>query len=222
MTVDEVTRAFHDRYYRSEVWRNTYWHSTPVLKCPLDLWIYQEVVAAVRPALIVECGTWAGGSALFLAHTLDIIGNGRIITIDVLDTGQVKDHYQQHDPAGGSGLRIRPPHTRIEYLLGSSTDCATVEYVAAALPSEGAIMVIADSDHSLAHAYAELDAYYGFVTAGSYFIMEDTNIPASGPAQAVDLFLADHPEFVVDATREKFLLTFNPGGFLRRQGTPAR
>jgi len=125
-------------------------------------------------------------------------------------------HYEQYTPGSASNLRIRPPHPRIDYLLGSSTDPAIVTKVANALPREGAVMVIADSDHSLEHSFAELDAYHAFVTPDSYFVMEDTNIPESGPSQAVDLFLGDHPEFTVDAAREKFRLTFNPRGYLQR------
>jgi cephalosporin hydroxylase len=217
MTTAEVTWAFHNCYYGSDVWRNTYWHSTPVLKCPLDLWIYQEIVASVRPALIVECGTWAGGSALFLAHMLDIVGNGAIITIDLLEDDQVRAHYSRYLPELASSLRIRPEHPRIKQLIGSSTDPNIVAEVIDSVPDREAVVVIADSDHSLEHAYAELRAYHSLVTARSYFIMEDTNIPESGPRQAVDRFLADHPEFYIDSSQEKFLLSFNPCGYLRRK-----
>ena len=217
MTTEEIVRRFHYCYYESNVWRNTYWHSTPVLKCPFDLWIYQEIVATVRPALIVECGTWAGGSALFLAHMLDIQGNGQIITIDVLGTDEVRSHYSHYLPELASDLRIRPEHPRIQQLIGSSTDRNIVAKVFGRVPAHGSVMVIADSDHSLEHAYAELMAYHSLVTPRSFFIMEDTNIPESGPKQAVERFLADHPEFEVDPAREKFLLTFNPGGYLRRK-----
>jgi cephalosporin hydroxylase len=218
MTTDDgVTRAFHNCYYESNVWRNTYWHSTPVLKCPFDLWIYQEIVASVRPALIVECGTWAGGSALFLAHMLDIVGKGTIITIDLLEADEVRAHYSRYMPGLASNLRIRPEHPRIKQLIGSSIDQTVVAEVFASVPAHGAVMVIADSDHSIEHAYAELRAYHSLITSRSYFIMEDTNIPESGPRQAVDRFLAYHPEFHVDAAQEKFLLSFNPGGYLRRK-----
>jgi cephalosporin hydroxylase len=217
MNTDETKRAFHNVYYESNVWRDSYWHATPVLKCIFDLWVFQEIIASLRPALIIECGTWAGGSALFLAHTLDIIGSGRIITIDILDANQVREHYLRYSQEQGRKLQIRPTHPRIDYLLGSSTDPAIVAEVTRALPVGGPVMVVADSDHSIEHAYAELNAYHAFVTPGSYFVMEDTNIPGSGPSQAVDHFLVDHPEFVADRTREKFLLTFNPGGYLRRK-----
>jgi cephalosporin hydroxylase len=65
------------------------------------------------------------------------------------------------------------------------------------------------------------------VTPGSYLIVEDgwvdlfpnhaTSIPVvPGPLIATREFLVRHPEFAVDRTRERYLLTYNPGGFLRR------
>jgi cephalosporin hydroxylase len=47
--------------------------------------------------------------------------------------------------------------------------------------------------------------------------MEDTNIPLDGPNAAVASFLKEHSEFEPDLGMQKFLLTFNPGGFLRRK-----
>jgi cephalosporin hydroxylase len=43
------------------------WLGTQVLKNPFDLWIYQELLARTRPDVIIETGTFAGGSALYLA-----------------------------------------------------------------------------------------------------------------------------------------------------------
>lgn len=217
VSVSPVAQSFHSLFYESNVWRNTFWHDTPVLKCPLDLWIYQELIRKLSPSLIVECGTWAGGATLFMAHMLDILGNGRIVTIDILTGAQVREHYDRFLPPRDPPVQIRPEHHRITQLLGSSTDAATVAQVVAAAEGQRCVLVIADSDHSCEHAYAELLAYHSLVTPGSYFIMEDTNIPLGGPRQAVAAFLRDHGEFEVDEDLEKFLLTFNPGGYLRRK-----
>ena len=86
-------------------------------------------------------------------------------------------------------------------------------------------MVILDSDHSQAHVEAELAAYAGIVSVGSYLIVEDTDInghPARpdfgpGPWEALQTFLATNHDFEVDRSRERFLLTLNPGGYLRRR-----
>jgi cephalosporin hydroxylase len=53
-----------------------------VLKCPLDLWIYQEILYELRPELIVEAGTYLGGTTLFLASICDLLGRGEVLTID--------------------------------------------------------------------------------------------------------------------------------------------
>ena len=212
----EITGCFHDLYYSSEVWRSTYWRNTPVLKCPLDLWIYQELIFKLTPDLIIECGTWAGGSSLYIADLLDLTGRGSVVTIDILSTEQVKAHYAQHLPQSRGWLQIRPEHPRIRQLLGSSTDPAIVHTVSEIATNMRCVLVIADSDHSQEHAYAELRAYCRLVTPGSYFIMEDTNIAYDGPRAGVSRFLDEHPEFEPDFEMQKFLLTFNPGGYLRR------
>jgi cephalosporin hydroxylase len=219
MEATDAVQSFHDLFYDSNVWRSTYWHDTPVLKCPLDLWIYQELIRKLCPDLIVECGTWAGGATLFMSHMLDLVGNGRILTIDVLTAAQVRDHYERFGTGGSARLRIRPEHHRITQLIGSSTDPSIVDQVFDAARGLRSVLVIADSDHSQEHAFAELLAYCPLVTVGSYFIMEDTNIPLEGPRQAVEAFLQQHEEFEPDASLEKFFMTFNPGGYLRRRAT---
>jgi cephalosporin hydroxylase len=85
-------------------------------------------------------------------------------------------------------------------------------------------MVVLDSDHSHAHVAAEIAAYSSLVTPGCYLVVEDTNVNGNpvlpewgpGPMEAVDEFLDDTQLFARDPAREKFMMTFNPGGYLRR------
>jgi cephalosporin hydroxylase len=205
--------SFHRLYYDSEdrTWGQTLWLGTRVLKLPLDLWIYQEMLWELKPGLIIECGTAHGGSAYFLASICDLIGRGKVLTIDVIE-----------NPG-------RPAHPRITYLLGSSTSDAIVQQVRSLARNEQPIMVILDSDHSKAHVLNELRLYSDLVTEGSYLVVEDTNInghPAHptfgpGPMEALEEFLKTDQRFVVDRSREKLLLTFNPRGYLRRKGAEA-
>jgi cephalosporin hydroxylase len=177
----------------------------PCLKCPMDLWAYQEILAEVRPGLIVETGTHLGGSALFLAHMLDLLGAGEVITIDVLEN------------VG------RPTHPRIRYVKGSSADEGLVRGLFGARPEEKCLVIL-DSDHSKEHVARELALLAPFVTVGSYLIVEDSNVNGHpvlpdygpGPSEAVAEFLAGSRNFIVDTSREKFLMTFNPGGYLKR------
>jgi cephalosporin hydroxylase len=176
------------------------------LKYPTDLWIYQEIISDTRPDVIVETGTWHGGSALFLATVCDGIGHGRVITIDT---------------APGHPL---PEHPRISYLRGSSVEPDSLSTVEQETRNASGVMVILDADHSRAHVLKELAAYADLVTVGSYLIVEDTNINGHpvlsdhgpGPCEAVEEFLRADARYVVDRLRERLLLTANPGGFLRR------
>jgi cephalosporin hydroxylase len=204
--VDDVINGFHRAYYDSRVWTTTAWLSVPTQKCPLDLWIYQELLTEFAPDLIVETGTADGGSALFLANVCDLLSNGRIVTIDVL-------HAK------------RPAHPRVRYLTGSSIEPGIVAAIRHEAQDAASVLVVLDSDHSASHVLAELDAYAPLVTPGSYLIVEDTNVNGHpvlpehgpGPAEALQNWLPDHPDFEVDRGREKFGMTFNPGGYLRRR-----
>jgi cephalosporin hydroxylase len=119
----------------------------------------------------------------------------------------------------------RPVHPRIRYLIGSSVDEAILTRVGEEAAQSKNVMVVLDSDHRKAHVLKELEAYSAFVTKGSYLIVEDTNLNGHpvhrdygpGPMEAVEEFLRTNPNFVVDKTREKFRLTFNPRGYLRRE-----
>ncbi|MES9673080.1 CmcI family methyltransferase, partial [Bacillus pseudomycoides] len=72
--MSDFIQAFHKHYYDSLVWaENTEWLGTPIYKCPLDLFLYQEIIYQIKPDLIIECGTHSGGSALFFSSMLDLI-----------------------------------------------------------------------------------------------------------------------------------------------------
>ncbi len=199
-----VERA-HDVLYLSDAWTEARWLGAQALKNPLDLWVYQEIVFETRPELIVETGTYRGGSALYLASLCDLRGAGEVVSIDV---EPIRDDY--------------PGHPRITYLGGrSSTDPEVVEEVRRRVDGRP-VLVILDSDHSQAHVEAELRAYAPLVPVGCYVIVEDSNIGRirkdlmPGPLEAIQTFLAKNDGFEIDRSREKFLITFNPSGYLKR------
>jgi cephalosporin hydroxylase len=203
-----ITNRFHALYYyrRRQTWRNTTWLGVEIEKCPFDLWIYQELVHELRPDWVVETGTACGGSAAYLASLCDLVDRGRVVTIDVAER------------------EGRPDHPRIEYVRGDSVDPAVVEGVRARIAPGERTLLILDSDHRRDHVLAELRAYQGLVDVGSYCIVEDSNVgghPVArefgpGPMEAIRAFLAENDAFEVDRSREKFYLTFNPSGFLKR------
>ncbi len=195
---------FHKLYYNSCVWANgTQWMGCSVQKCPLDLWIYQEILFETNPDFIIETGSGYGGSALFMAHICDILGRGKIISVDIKDIP-------------------RPKHDRITYLTGSSIDGFMLNSVKALVPDKA--LVILDSDHTKDHVSQELKLYEPFVAVGLYLIVEDSNVNnhpvcpdhGPGPFEAVTEFLLLNKNFKIDLKCEKFLMTQNPGGYLKR------
>ena len=202
----EIVERFHRLFYDSRLYAKTFLLGIHAGKCPLDFWIFQEMISEIKPDLIIECGTFHGGSALFLAAMCDLVNHGRIISIDIEEN------------------LARPRHKRIEYLLGSSTTETTIEQVKKRIHAGDKIMVDLDSDHHKEHVLKELRIYSKFVTKGSYIIVEDTNINGHpvlpdfgpGPMEAVEEFLKENKDFVIDKTREKLLLTFNPDGYLKK------
>jgi cephalosporin hydroxylase len=204
---------FHNLYYgvEGQAGPRTYcisWLGFQMFKCPLDLWVYQEIIAEQKPDLIIETGTFRGGSAHFLATLCDLVGQGRVITIDI-------------DPTCAP---VRPAHPRIEYLLGSSIDPAVVAHVKDAVSTHPNVLVILDADHRRDHVIEELRIYSRMIPLSGYLIVEDTNINGHptyqefgpGPWEAVHEFLAESPNFQIDRSRERFLMTMNPDGYLKR------
>jgi cephalosporin hydroxylase len=208
----QVVAGFHRLYYDAGeaggTWKDTSFLGVTTWKSPLDLWVYQELLWELRPGLILETGTAHGGSALYLASLCETIGGGEVISVDI---GEWPD---------------RPAHPRLTYVVASSTDPRVVAELAERAAGAGVVLVVLDSDHSRDHVLAELRAYAPLVTPGSYLVVEDTNINGHpvyeafgpGPMEAVHDFLKERDDFEVDRSREKFLFSFNPGGWLRKLG----
>jgi cephalosporin hydroxylase len=141
-----------------------------------------------------------------MATILDQIGHGRVITVDI---------EMVSDP---------PEHPRLSYLTGSSVDPQIVAQVRDFVGNERA-MVVLDSDHAAPHVYEEMRAYSPLVQVGDYLIVEDTNVNGHpvwpdfgpGPMEAVDRFLSESDEFVIDGRCERFMMTLSPRGYLRRK-----
>ncbi len=199
-------RGFVKTYYYSgaETWQGTTWLGVPLQKAPTDLWIYQELIWELRPDFIVESGTYKGGSALYFASICDLMKHGRVITIDI------------------AAADVR--HPRLSSIVDprGSTHPAVVEEVARQVGG-GSCLVALDSTHRKAHVLDELRAYSRFVPVGGYIVVEDTSLGGhpvlpswgDGPYDAVKEFVAGG-DFRSDRSREKFMLTLHPGGFLQR------
>jgi cephalosporin hydroxylase len=184
------------------------WMGIKAWKNPLDAWIYQEIVHEVRPDVIVEIGSALGGATLYLAHLLDLLGEGTVVSVDI-------DHS-----------RFEAQHDRIVKVTGSSSSPEVVGRVAELCRAKR-VLVIHDADHRKGQVLEDMRAYAPMVSVGSYLIVEDgvvdlfrphdiLGVPYVGPLAATEEFVRQAPHFEVDSSRERYLLTYNPRGFLRR------
>jgi cephalosporin hydroxylase len=193
------------------------WMGRAIWKNPMDCWVYQEILYETQPEVLVELGIAHGGNLMYLSHLFKLMGkaDSRLVGVDI-DTSRAAD------------LNIPGLHL----IQGSCQDQSVLQEVSA-LTLGRRTMVIADCDHSAHHVLAELSRYGPLVSVGCYYIVEDGicdvmgwnpttgapvgDSPAPGPRAAALEFLSHNQHFVDDAPlREKYLLTYNFNGYLRR------
>ncbi len=221
LTDRAAMQALADRWTATAYANNHHWTvrwlGMPVLQLPNDLMIMQELIERTRPRVIVETGTFGGGTAIFYASMLSLLGDGRVISVDVNHSSETIAAVQGH--AYGD---------RVTLITGDSAAPQTVSGVREAIGGEKAIMVALDSDHRAEHVLRELRAYADFVPAGGYLVVFDTIVRVleaqegaglergQSPLVAIEQFLRERPEFEVDASCDRLMVSFCPGGFLRR------
>jgi cephalosporin hydroxylase len=197
----QISAMFHNMYYDSQVWVDgTSWKGHTIEKNPFDLWMYQMLIWDLKPDVIVELGTWKGGSAIYFADILDFIGKGKLLTID-------------------KKAQEVPVHPRVTYLEGKILEPEIVQQARDFCEGAETVLVIADSDHSADHVLNEARLYAPLVTSGSYYVVEDANAfpPHQGPWPAVQTYLQEDSSFEIDKSCERFFMTFNPGGWLKKK-----
>ncbi len=203
-----IRRALEVMVVRTDNFRNAKWLGRHLWQFPLGVWVLQEVIAEIRPDVILETGTFRGGSAFFFASLCDLLDHGEVISVDINPVATI-------------------PHRRITYVRGSSADPAVVAHVAERLraPAVGRLLVVLDSDHAASHVEAELECYAPLVPVASYIHVQDGCIDEMayhrrarpGPKRAVESFLRRHAEFVRDTEIElRYVMTYHPCGWLRR------
>lgn len=199
---------------------NFSWMGRPIIQFPQDMMAMQEIIWQVRPDLVIEAGIAHGGSVLYYASLLELLGHGEVIGIDV-----------DIRPWNREAIEAHPMSKRLRMIEGSSVDSSIVQQVHTLVEGKRAIVVL-DSNHGHDHVLAELQAYAPLVCVGGYCVVMDTlieDMPASffdgtkpwgignNPKTAVREFLATHPQFEADGSIDnKLLISVAPSGYLRR------
>jgi cephalosporin hydroxylase len=213
---------YHLWYYNQNIWRTVSFMGVYAAKNVLDLWNYQEILSTLRPGLVVEFGTYEGGTALYFSWLMKFLsyrgGNPSpvVLTVDNGQGGALVSPVVRNDPD-------------ITVLTADSISAECQRYIRCYLdylPTSPAFFIL-DSDHSMDHVLAELEMLRSLTRPGDYVVVEDSNINGHpvlvdfgpGPWEAIERYEEKHPgDYRHDTEREqKFGFTFAPRGYLIRQ-----
>ena len=229
-------RSFMNATIARQYSYNFFWLGRPIIQYPQDMVAMQELVWQVRPDLIIETGIAHGGSLILSASMLALLD-----LCDATEAGEVLDPRAPKRRVLGIDIDIRahnraaieahPLFPRIDMIQGSSIDPEIVAQVHARAQGAKTVLVCLDSNHTHDHVLAELQAYAGLASVGSYCVVFDTVVedlpdamfpdrpwgPGTNPKSAVKAWLPDNPGFEIDATMDaKLQISVAPEGFLRR------
>ena len=218
--LQQVTKDWFAASSRHEYSYHFSWLGRPIIQFPQDIIAVQEIIWRVRPELIIETGIARGGSLIFHASILEMMGgNGRVVGVDI----DIREHNRVE-------ILKHPMSKRITMIQGSSIDEAVVQQVYKLAAGNKPILVILDSNHTHEHVLKELELYSPLVGQGSYLLVFDTVIedmpaefsrerpwgPGNNPKTALAEFLQRNDRFEVDREMEsKLLITVAPGGYLK-------
>jgi len=200
---------------------NFSWMGRPIIQYPQDMIAMQEIIWDIKPDLIIETGIAHGGSLIYYASLLELIGSGEVLGIDIDIRGYNRNEIENH-----------PMFKRINMIQGSSIDETIISEVKQYVEGQKKVIVVLDSNHTHDHVLKELELYSPFVTIGSYIIVFDTiveDLPknyfsdprpwgiSNNPKTAVQQFLKTNKNFIIDESIDnKLLISVAPEGYLKR------
>lgn len=224
MAADQVLSEATAKWMRSatplEYTYHFSWLGLPIIQYPQDMLAVQEIIWRVKPQLVIETGIARGGSLVFSASLLELIGStGVVVGVDI----DIREPNRR-------AIESHPMARRIKMIEGSSVDAGVAESVGAYARPGGGVVVLLDSHHSHEHVLRELELYSHLVEPGGYVVVFDTIIermPAgsypdrewdvgNNPATAVAEFLSRTDRFVADHDIDaKLQISMAPGGYLK-------
>ena len=215
----KLTRKWFDTSFRHEYSYHFSWLGRPIIQFPQDMIVIQELIWKTKPDLIIETGIAHGGSLIFSASLLELIGKGKVLGIDI----DIRKHNKKE-------IEKHPLKKRIVMLEGSSLDEKIMNKVKKIAQTKKRILLFLDSFHTHEHVLKELELYSPLIKKGGYIIVFDTMIEfmpkgsfpnrpwgkGNNPHTAVKQFLRHNKRFKIDKkVEEKLLITSCPDGFLK-------
>jgi len=194
------------------------WLGVPIIQYPQDIVAVQEIIWKVKPDFIIETGIARGGSLIFYASMLELLGKGKVLGIDI----DIRSHNRKE-------IEKHKMSHHVKMIQGSSVDDSVIKNIKKIVKKHKKIMVLLDSNHAHGHVLKELELYSPLVSKGSYLVVFDTvieDLPRSknrlwgkgnSPKTAVREFLKKNKNFIIDKEIEnKLLITVAPSGYLKR------
>ncbi|MES2893032.1 MAG: cephalosporin hydroxylase family protein [Bacteroidota bacterium] len=217
-----AAESFNVESNKAQYSYNFSWMGRPIIQYPQDMIAMQEIIWNVQPDLIIETGIAHGGSLIYYASILELIGKGEVLGIDI----DIREHNKEE-------IEKHPMFKRIKMIQGSSIEPAIVAEVQKHAVGKPTILVVLDSNHTHAHVLAELEMYSPFVSLNSYIVVYDTIVEklpenylpghvrpwgvGDNPLTAVREFIQKNPRFKIDeAVNNKLLISVAPDGYLKR------
>ena len=216
----KTTHEFTEATIRSGYSYNFSWMGRPIIQYPQDMIAMQEIIWEVQPDLIIETGIAHGGSLIYYASVMELIGKGEVLGIDI--------DIRQHNRAE---IEKHPMFKRISMIEGSAVSEAVIKQIIPYAAGKKTIMVCLDSNHTHDHVLKELELYAPFVSIGSYLVAFDTIVEhmppdvnldrpwnvGNNPMTAVREFMKGNDNFIVNRDIDnKLLVSVAPGGYLKR------
>jgi len=219
--LQELTRDWFLESCRQKYSYRFTWMGRPIIQYPQDIVAMQELIWRVQPDVIVETGIAHGGSLIFYASMLELLGGDRrVVGIDI----DIRAHNR-------TAIEAHPMFKRIDLIEGSSIAPEIVARVKEKVAGRQRVMVVLDSNHTHDHVLAELRAYAPLVTLESYVVVFDTVVEdmpdeffgdrpwrqGNSPKSAVHAYLKETDRFEIDREIEgRIVITVSPDGFLKR------
>lgn len=195
------------------------WLGVPIIQTPEDMILMQELIFQIQPDVIIETGVAHGGSLIYYASLLELLGKGIVIGIDI----EIREHNRRV-------IEAHPMFKRIELIEGSSISEETIEKIKKIVPKDSKVIVCLDSNHTKDYVLKELQLYNKFVHLGGYIVVFDTNTSKlaelgaceksyinNGPKEAVEDFLKVNDNFEIDIYYNKLYISYSPNGYLKRK-----
>lgn len=151
--LDNVRAQFFGKYFITH-------RGCALLKTTEDMIIIEQILWYLRPATIIEIGTYTGGSAIWMADMLRLMEiNSHIYSVDI-DLALIEDRVKELQPSN------------VVFLQGDS-NAIEKTFTSEFLQSQPHPWLVFEDAH--VNTYNVLKYFHDYLKEGDYVVVEDSN-----------------------------------------------